>query len=147
MSDAEDVLATAAGWASEGETVALATVVEDPDASVYVAVYDLTTADATVAAPQVQAYLDDFMRLLEPMSNGESYQNYPRLSQTDFRERYWAEQFPKLLRIKRKYDPQNFFRYAQSVSPGPGQRWPKVPASDRIVVEPWSPNPIATPGA
>ena len=96
---------------------------------------------------QVQAYLDDFMRLLEPMSNGESYQNYPRLSQTDFRERYWAEQFPKLLRIKRKYDPQNFFRYAQSVSPEPGQRWPKVPASDRIVVEPWSPNPIATPGA
>lgn len=90
---------------------------------------------------KVQPYLDDFMALLDPMGNGESYQNYPRLSQTDYRQRYWAEQFPRLLSIKRKYDPDNTFRYAQSVSPEPGSRWP-APAGGPIVPVPWGPPPI-----
>lgn len=117
---------------------ATAWVHRDADTDIFVDVFWMNDAERV----QVQAYLDDFMQLLEPLSNGESYQNYPRLSQTDFRQRYWAEQFPRLLRIKRKYDPDNVFRYAQSVSPEPGQRWPQVPPGDRIVVEPWSPAPI-----
>jgi len=88
---------------------------------------------------QVQSYLDDFMDLLDPMGNGESYQNYPRISQTDYRRRYWAEQFPRLLGIKRKYDPGNMFRYAQSVSPEPGQPWPAPQDKEPIVPEPWGP--------
>jgi hypothetical protein len=66
---------------------------------------------------QIEVWLDDCMTVLDGHGNGETYQNYPRLSQTDYRERYWAEQFAKLLAIKRKYDPKNFFHYAQSVSP------------------------------
>ena len=93
---------------------------------------------------EVQSYLDDFMTLLDPLGNGESYQNYPRLSQTDYRQRYWAEQFPRLLAIKRKYDPDNTFRYAQSVSPEPGQPWPS-PQGDPVVPEPWGPPPIEKP--
>jgi FAD/FMN-containing dehydrogenase len=93
---------------------------------------------------EVEAYLDGFMALLNPMGNGESYQNYPRLSQTDYRHRYWAEQFPRLLSIKRKYDPHDTFRYAQSVSPAPGEAWPS-PAEGEITVEPWGPPPIALP--
>ena len=91
---------------------------------------------------QVKAYLDDCMKLLDPLGNGESYQNYPRLSQTDYRQRYWAEQFPKLLAIKRKYDPDNSFRYAQSVSPEPGRPWPPIDPKDTIQTEPWGPRRI-----
>ena len=87
---------------------------------------------------QVQAYLDDFMAMLEPMGNGESYQNYPRASQLDYRRRYWGEQFPRLLAIKRKFDPANFFHYGQSVCPEPGQPWPR-PAPGEIAFEPWGP--------
>lgn len=68
---------------------------------------------------EVQAWLDKCMQVLDRYGNGESYQNYPRLSQLDYRERYWKEAFPKLLAVKQAYDPGNFFRYAQSVSPAP----------------------------
>jgi hypothetical protein len=71
---------------------------------------------------KAQAWLDDCMAVIEAFSNGESYQNYPRLSQTDYRQRYWKEAFPRLLKVKQKYDPKDFFRYAQSVSPEPGRK-------------------------
>jgi FAD/FMN-containing dehydrogenase len=92
---------------------------------------------------QAREYLDDFMQLLDPLGNGESYQNYPRASQADWRQRYFGEQFPRLLAIKRKFDPDNFFRYGQSISPEPGQPWPRHNPRDEIVVEPWSPPAIA----
>lgn len=96
---------------------------------------------------RMQAYLDDFMAMAEPMGNGESYQNYPRASQTDYRRRYWGEQFERLLAIKRKFDPDNFFHYGQSVCPEPGQPWPQ-PAPGAIAWEPWGPPAIRhkTPG-
>jgi FAD/FMN-containing dehydrogenase len=89
---------------------------------------------------KAQAWLDDCMTALDKYSNGESYQNYPRQQQTDYRARYWAEVFPRLLRIKVKYDPDNVFRYAQSVSPLQGL-WPDA-AHGAIGVEPWSTPPI-----
>jgi FAD/FMN-containing dehydrogenase len=61
-------------------------------------------------------FLDRFMGMLAPYSNGESYQNYPRRTQQDFRRRYWGSSFEKLLAVKRKYDPNTFFHYAQSIS-------------------------------
>jgi FAD/FMN-containing dehydrogenase len=117
---------------------ATAWVHRDADMDLFVDVFWMN--DAEHAA--IESYLDGFMDLLAPYGNGESYQNYPRLSQADYRAAYWAEQFPRLLSIKRKYDPGNFFHYAQSVSPAPGEKWPR-PAPGRIVVEPYSPPPIA----
>jgi len=119
---------------------ATAFVHRDADMNVFVDVFWMDEPQRQ----KVQPYLDDFMTLLDPMGNGESYQNYPRLSQTDYRQRYWAEQFPRLLSIKRKYDPGNIFRYAQSVSPEPGSR-PPAPAGDPIVPVPWGPPPISAP--
>lgn len=92
---------------------------------------------------QVEKFLDGFDALITPYGNGQSYQNYPRLSQANYRELYWADQFPRLLAIKRKFDPHNFFHYAQSVSPAPGEKWPR-PAPGPIVVEPYSPPAIAS---
>jgi hypothetical protein len=63
------------------------------------------------------AFLDRFMAMMAPYSNGQSYQNYPRRTQQDFRRRYWGSSFERLLAVKRKYDRNNFFQYAQSISP------------------------------
>jgi FAD/FMN-containing dehydrogenase len=65
-------------------------------------------------------FLDDVMAFMQPYFNGYSYQNYPRLKQTDYRRRYWGEWFETVLAVKEKYDPGNFFSYPQSVSPEPG---------------------------
>ena len=93
---------------------------------------------------RLQAYLGEFMALVEPLSNGESYQNYPRAAQTDYRRRYWGEQFGRLLAIKRKYDPHEVFRYGQSVSPEPGKPWPAA-APGAITCEPYGPPAIGVP--
>ena len=65
-------------------------------------------------------FLDDFMGFMEKeYFTGASYQNYPRLTQTDYRRRYWGDHFERLLSIKQKYDPETFFRYPQGVLPEP----------------------------
>jgi hypothetical protein len=63
------------------------------------------------------AFLDRFMAMMAPYSNGQSYQNYPRRTQQDFRRRYWGSSFERLLAVKRKYDENTFFQYAQCISP------------------------------
>jgi FAD/FMN-containing dehydrogenase len=93
----------------------------DADLDLFVDVFWMDEAQRV----QAQAWLDDCMAVIEAFSNGESYQNYPRLSQTDYRQRYWKEAFPRLLQVKRKYDPHDFFRYAQSVSPEPRADQPR----------------------
>ena len=64
---------------------------------------------------QVIPWLNQFMVLINTYGNGHSYQNYPRATQVDYAHRYWGDQFPKLLEVKRKYDPDQFFHYQQSV--------------------------------
>jgi hypothetical protein len=86
---------------------------------------------------EIEGWLDDCMTVLDAYGNGETYQNYLRLSQTDYRQRYWAEQFPKLLAIKRKYDPKNFFHY---VSPEKGGN-PSIERTLSLV----APSPLAAP--
>lgn len=116
---------------------ATAWIHRDADMDLFVDVFWMNEAEQR----EIEAYLDDFNQLLAPYGNGQAYQNYPRTSQTDYRALYWADQFPRLLAIKRKFDPANFFHYGQSVSPPPGQKWPR-PAPGPIVVEPYSPPAI-----
>ena len=87
----------------------------DVDCDFFVDVFWLNDADRQA---QVE-WLDGFMRLMEPYFNGHVYQNYPRRSQTNYRWMYWGDAFDTLLWVKQKYDPDNFFHYQQSISPGP----------------------------
>ena len=65
-------------------------------------------------------WLDEYMNLVVPLSNGRSYQNYPRRGLEDFREMYWGDAFDDLLWVKNKFDPPPyFFHYEQSISPHP----------------------------
>lgn len=52
---------------------------------------------------------------IDPLSNGESYQNWIDPALTDWRRSYYAENYPKLLRIKHAYDPHRFFAFAQGI--------------------------------
>jgi len=78
------------------------------------------------------AFLEDFRRVLTPLSNGHAYQNYPNRRNQDYRRMYWGESYPRLASVKQKYDRDNLFRFGQTVSPAPGlQAHPSVPARDR----------------
>jgi hypothetical protein len=87
----------------------------DADMDLFLDVYWLTEEQR----PAAQNFLETFMAMIEPMSNHQSYQNYPRRSQTDYRTRYWGPYFEILALIKRKYDPAGFFRFQQNVDPKP----------------------------
>lgn len=60
-------------------------------------------------------FADNGFAVLDPYSNHETYQNFidPRLE--DWRNSYYAENYPRLTLVKATYDPHNVFRFAQSV--------------------------------
>ncbi len=64
-------------------------------------------------------YLKRFGKVAGELSNGHRYQNYPLRGNEDFRREYFGENFDKLLKIKKKYDPENLFEYEQSITPEP----------------------------
>jgi FAD/FMN-containing dehydrogenase len=87
-----------------------------------------------------EGFLDQFMKMLKPYGNGHSYQNYPRRQQKNFASAYWGDSYSSLAAIKQKYDPDNFFRFQQSIAPkGAGARRKLVrpPDPGRIVPEPF----------
>lgn len=65
------------------------------------------------------AWLDDFY---EAIFRGESphpaYQNFPDPQLVDWQWAYYGENYPRLVEVKRTYDPGDFFRYGQSIGSG-----------------------------
>ena len=66
-----------------------------------------------------QQWLDGMATTLGSVWNGQVYQNYPVRDFGNFRWAYWGDAFNTLLDVKHKYDPENFFRFEQSISPHP----------------------------
>lgn len=89
----------------------------DVDMDLYLDVFWMNEPERVDAV----AYLDRFMSFMERFYNGQSYQNYPRLSQVDYRRRYWGRFFDDLLAVKRKYDKKSFFRSVQDISADPSR--------------------------
>lgn len=60
-------------------------------------------------------FVDDGFALIDPQSAGETYQNFIDPALPDWRSSYYAENYPRLVWIKGKYDPYGAFDFAQSI--------------------------------
>jgi len=58
----------------------------------------------------------DLYEKMRPFVSGEAYVNYCDVDLgPNFAQAYWAENLPRLQKIKAQYDPHNAFRHAQSI--------------------------------
>jgi len=64
---------------------------------------------------EVDRYVEQWSAILADCWNGGIYQNYPDVGDEDYASHYWGRALPALAAIKRKYDPDNVFRFAQSI--------------------------------
>jgi len=69
-----------------------------------------------------QAWLDEMAATIEPVWNGQVYQNYPVRNFPNFRWAYWGDVYQSLWFVKQKYDPKNFFHFEQSITPFPADK-------------------------
>jgi FAD/FMN-containing dehydrogenase len=67
--------------------------------------------------PAAEAFLKEWMALMDPLWNGEIYQNYPRRDEPDYAAAYWAGAQAGLYAVKCKYDPTHAFTFEQEVPP------------------------------
>ncbi|MGC4892196.1 FAD-dependent oxidoreductase [Micromonospora sp. DT31] len=68
-------------------------------------------ADAQAAS----AWTDRGFNVINPLSNGESYINFPDMSLTDWQRSYYGGNYARLLMVKAKYDPYSFFNHPRSI--------------------------------
>lgn len=66
-------------------------------------------------APAKIAWVQSFYEALEPYLSKQVYQNTPDTSISDPLQRYYYTNLPRLIKIKREYDPENIFNYSQSI--------------------------------
>jgi FAD/FMN-containing dehydrogenase len=63
----------------------------------------------------VQAWLAQTADALAPYSNGQAYQNYIDPTLDDWRQAYYGSNLPRLVSVKRAYDADDVFHFAQSI--------------------------------
>lgn len=96
----------------------------DPAATAFVhrsavacAQYSVTFPTASPSAAEASAarsWLDAVAQVLAPVAHG-SYQNYIDPTLSDWAEAYYGANLPRLRSIKRKWDPDGVFHFAQSI--------------------------------
>ncbi|HZM74233.1 MAG TPA: FAD-binding oxidoreductase [Candidatus Limnocylindrales bacterium] len=62
-------------------------------------------------------WTDELMAALRPHLSGEVYQNYADEQLEDWQQAYYGANYERLQRVKRDYDPHDFFHHRQSIRP------------------------------
>ncbi|MGW5258696.1 FAD-binding oxidoreductase [Streptomyces sp. NPDC004012] len=62
-----------------------------------------------------KAWTDAGFAAIDPLSSGESYQNFIDPELADWKTSYYAENYPRLVNTKNSYDPNGLFRFAQGI--------------------------------
>lgn len=63
----------------------------------------------------VARWTDGGLAVANRYGNAENYQNTVDSRLTDWRGAYYAENYPRLVRLKRRYDPHRLFRFPQAI--------------------------------
>ncbi|MFH8839056.1 FAD-binding oxidoreductase [Streptomyces sp. NPDC017868] len=77
----------------------------------YVAQGQVTDGLRTAA----KAWVDAGFAAVDPLSSGETYQNFVDPELADWKTSYYAENYPRLVRTKNRYDPNGLFGFAQGI--------------------------------
>ena len=52
---------------------------------------------------------------MQPYLSGGAYQNFPDRTQADWQHAYYGQNLERLVEAKRTWDPDNLFRFPQSI--------------------------------
>jgi FAD/FMN-containing dehydrogenase len=63
-------------------------------------------------------WVEGIYRALAPYGTRQAYQNFIDPALTDWKTAYYGENLDRLMRVKRRYDPDDAFRFAQSIPEG-----------------------------
>jgi FAD/FMN-containing dehydrogenase len=63
----------------------------------------------------LMAWTEQMIRVIAPYTPAESYQNFPNRDIKDYLREYYAENLARLIRVKRRYDPNDVFHNPQSI--------------------------------
>jgi hypothetical protein len=74
-------------------------------------------SNQTVAT--IQSWLGHTASALAPYTNGQAYQNYIDPTLADWKQAYYSSNLARLERVKRAYDPDDVFSFAQSIPVAP----------------------------
>ena len=83
-----------------------------------------------------ETFMNGWNTMIEKYWNGEVYQNYPSIAVPNYVQNYWADAAQTLSAVKMKYDPNEYFRFAQQVpatsgfDPGVG---PVIPGYEAVL--------------
>jgi FAD/FMN-containing dehydrogenase len=66
---------------------------------------------------RANTWLDGYMKIITPYSNGHQYQNYPRRDTADYPHAFWGDAYPALQLVKAEYDPLNVFKFPMGIDP------------------------------
>ena len=76
---------------------------------------DWSEGDSAELVAANQAWLDAFHEATRSFASDEGYQNFSDEAETGYLRAYYGANLERLVEIKRKYDPDNLFRFAQSI--------------------------------
>ncbi|MFE9762923.1 FAD-binding oxidoreductase [Streptomyces sp. NPDC005808] len=104
------------GAANDPARTATAYVHRDSLFSVNYRVLINDPAHNTAASRDVATrWIDNGFAVIDPLSNGETYQNWMDPELTDWKQSYYAENYSRLATVKKVYDPGRFFSFAQGI--------------------------------